>query len=64
MRLQVNFHTTLSGDAMVTLLYHKKLDASWRDAAQKLRSGLAQLMPILPASCSTTEPGEWGCHTW
>lgn len=34
---QVNFHTTLSGEAMVTLLYHKKLDSGWTDLAKKLR---------------------------
>lgn len=37
---QVNFHTTLSGQAMITMIYHKKLDDDWRKEAQKLREGL------------------------
>ncbi|KAL0049774.1 hypothetical protein WJX82_009675 [Trebouxia sp. C0006] len=35
---QVNFHTTLSGEAMVTIIYHKKLTAEWKTAAEELRS--------------------------
>ncbi|EFJ46848.1 hypothetical protein VOLCADRAFT_118051 [Volvox carteri f. nagariensis] len=38
---QVNFHTTLAGDAMVTLLYHRKLGAEWTAAAERLRDVLA-----------------------
>ena len=34
---QVNFHTTLHGEAMVTMLYHKKLDDEWTDLARTLR---------------------------
>jgi tRNA (uracil-5-)-methyltransferase len=37
---QVNYHTALSGEAMVTLVYHKKLEpveSEWRAAAQNLR---------------------------
>jgi tRNA (uracil-5-)-methyltransferase len=37
---QVNYHCTLSGQAMVTLVYHKKLAAmeeQWKSAAAKLR---------------------------
>jgi tRNA (uracil-5-)-methyltransferase len=36
----VNFHTTLSGHALVTLVYHKKLldvQSEWTKAAQQLR---------------------------
>lgn len=44
---QVNFHTTLSGESMVTLIYHKKLDAPWIQAAAELRSILCQV-----ASCT------------
>jgi len=39
---QVNFHTTQVGEAMVTLVYHKRLDDVWQEAAKKLRSLLAQ----------------------
>lgn len=38
---QVNFHTTLCGEAMVTLIYHKKLDDEWKAAALELRSLLS-----------------------
>ncbi|MDP2506645.1 MULTISPECIES: tRNA (uridine(54)-C5)-methyltransferase TrmA [unclassified Oceanobacter] len=33
---QVEFLTTLSGDALITLIYHKKLDADWEVAARAL----------------------------
>lgn len=39
---QANFQTTLSGEAMVSLLYHKKLDDAWTAAAQQLRQHLAK----------------------
>ena len=38
---QVNFHTTLSGEAMVTLIYHKRLCSDWKAAALELRSALS-----------------------
>ena len=38
---QANFHTTLSGQAMVSLLYHRKLDEEWKAEAEKLRQQLA-----------------------
>ncbi|KAK9846519.1 hypothetical protein WJX81_005828 [Elliptochloris bilobata] len=38
---QVNFHTTLSGEAMVTMLYHRRLDTQWEAAAGALRGQLA-----------------------
>lgn len=37
---QVSFHTTLSGQAVVTLIYHKKLstmESEWREKAALLR---------------------------
>ena len=40
---QVNFHTTLSGESMVTLIYHKKLNAPWTQAAADLRSILCKV---------------------
>ena len=39
---QTNFHTTLSGEAVITLIYHKKLDAEWSEAAQLLRTQLGR----------------------
>jgi tRNA (uracil-5-)-methyltransferase len=41
--LQVNFHTTLLGDSMVTLVYHKQLDDVWQEAARKLQAQLAKV---------------------
>ncbi|TQV73453.1 tRNA (uridine(54)-C5)-methyltransferase TrmA [Exilibacterium tricleocarpae] len=38
---QVEFLTTLSGAALVTLIYHKALDEHWTAAAEKLRRQLA-----------------------
>ena len=33
---QANFLATLSGELMITLIYHRVLDAAWEDAAQQL----------------------------
>lgn len=38
--MQANFHTTLSGESMVTLVYHKKLTEEWEAAARNLRAVL------------------------
>ena len=46
---QVNFHTTVSGQAMVTMIYHRKLGAEWIAAAQKLRQ-------VLGACSSSSQP--------
>ncbi len=37
---QANFHTTLQGDAIVTLAYHKPLDDVWLQAAEALQQTL------------------------
>jgi tRNA (uracil-5-)-methyltransferase len=37
---QVNFLTTLSGELMITLIYHKVLDPSWESAARELAATL------------------------
>ena len=34
---QIEFLTTLSGDALLTLIYHKPLNDEWREAASRLR---------------------------
>ncbi|GFH13555.1 tRNA (uracil-5-)-methyltransferase, partial [Haematococcus lacustris] len=44
---QVNFHTALSGDCMVTLVYHKQLDDVWKEAALNLRAKLGKLPATL-----------------
>ncbi|MDQ7989341.1 MAG: tRNA (uridine(54)-C5)-methyltransferase TrmA [Candidatus Dactylopiibacterium sp.] len=38
---QVNFLSTLSGEMLVTLLYHRALDAEWEAAAHALSAALA-----------------------
>lgn len=51
---QVNFHTTLSGQAMVSLLYHKRLEEEqWTAAAQAMRQQLAQAAPLLRGQLPT-----------
>ena len=35
---QMEFLTTLSGDALITMIYHKPLDEEWQAAAEKLTS--------------------------
>jgi tRNA (uracil-5-)-methyltransferase len=40
----VEFLTTLSGEALVTLLYHRQLDSQWQLAADKLQSDLGILL--------------------
>jgi tRNA (uracil-5-)-methyltransferase len=42
---QVNFHTALSGEALVTLLYHKKLGDDWCEAARAIRAELQAAAP-------------------
>lgn len=44
----VEFLTTLSGDALITLIYHKPLDAMWQKAAQVLMATLG--CPIIGRS--------------
>lgn len=36
----VEFLTTLSGDALITLIYHKKLDEHWNESASQLQAKL------------------------
>lgn len=38
---QANFHTTLSGQSMISLIYHRTLDDEWREAARGLQRALA-----------------------
>jgi len=44
---QVNFHTTQSGDAMVTMIYHVPVKQPWIDAAKALRQRLKDACPAL-----------------
>lgn len=38
---QVEFLTTLSGEALVTLIYHRRLDARWEEKARELQERLS-----------------------
>jgi tRNA (uracil-5-)-methyltransferase len=38
---QVDFLTTLSGDALIALVYHRALDTKWQQAARELQTKLA-----------------------
>ena len=40
---QVNFLTTLTNEALVTMLYHKQLDETWRQQATELKNRFARL---------------------
>ena len=40
---QANFHTTLAGNSMVTLIYHRKLEDEWTEAAKTLREDLSKI---------------------
>ncbi|MGL5290792.1 MAG: tRNA (uridine(54)-C5)-methyltransferase TrmA [Vibrionaceae bacterium] len=39
---QVDFLSTLSGELLISLLYHKTLDKEWQEQAQQLKAALAQ----------------------
>ena len=43
---QVDFLSTLSGELLISLLYHKPLEPSWSEAAQKLKAELSILAPV------------------
>ena len=51
---QVNFLTTLSGEALVTMIYHKKLDDAWTEQARALKE----------RSVSTYHRQWGGVHKW
>lgn len=42
---QVDFLSTLSGELLVSLLYHKQLDETWQSEAEQLQNHLSQLAP-------------------
>ncbi len=44
---QVEYLSTLAGDTLVTMVYHRKLDAAWEAAAEALRAELASGLPGL-----------------
>ncbi len=45
---QVEFLTTLSGDALITLIYHKRLEEDWQQEAERLQQHLG--FPVIGRS--------------
>ncbi|WP_286234600.1 tRNA (uridine(54)-C5)-methyltransferase TrmA [Thalassotalea sediminis] len=43
---QVDFLTTLSGEAVISLLYHKQLDDQWLSQCRQLKEKLSKICPI------------------
>ncbi len=43
---QVDFLATLSGEAVISLLYHKQLDEQWQQQAQQLKVTLSRVCPV------------------
>ncbi|SEL56455.1 tRNA (uracil-5-)-methyltransferase [Colwellia chukchiensis] len=43
---QVDFLSTLSGEVLISLLYHKQLDEQWIDQAQQLKSRLSAIAAV------------------
>ena len=43
---QVDFLSTISGEVLVSLLYHKQLDDEWIEQAQQLKSRLSAIAPV------------------
>lgn len=43
---QVDFLSTLSGELLISLLYHKQLDADWEVEANKLKVKLSVIAPV------------------
>ena len=43
---QVDFLSTLSGEVLVSLLYHKQLDEQWIEQAQQLKARLSAIAPV------------------
>ena len=43
---QVDFLSTLSGELLISLLYHKQLDEAWEVQAKTLKATLSQIAPV------------------
>lgn len=68
---QVEFLTTLSGETLITLIYHKKLDDTWQNAAQILQTelnihliGRSKGQKIVLSQDYLTETLTVGSHTY
>lgn len=57
---QIDYLTTLSNQAVVSLLYHKKLDDEWRQQAEALRDALrAQNLNVHLIGRATKPKSSW-----
>lgn len=43
---QVDFLSTLSGELLISMLYHKPLEPTWEDSAQALKQELSSIAPV------------------
>lgn len=43
---QVDFLSTLSGELLISMLYHKRLEPTWEDNAKELKAKLSSIAPI------------------
>ena len=43
---QVDFLSTLSGELLISLLYHKPLEDNWQSEAEKLKQHLSEIAPV------------------
>jgi tRNA (uracil-5-)-methyltransferase len=43
---QVDFLSTLSGELLISMLYHKPLEPTWESAAKKLKEELSSIAPV------------------
>ncbi len=65
---QVEFLSTLAGESLITLVYHRKLEPSWEAEAQTLRDDLSTLCPELSLIGRSRKQKiilgqEWVCET-
>jgi len=43
---QVDFLSTLSGELLISMLYHKPLESTWENAAKELKAELSAIAPV------------------
>lgn len=65
---QVEFLSTLAGESLITLVYHRKLESSWETEAQQLRARLTAISPTLSLIGRSRKQKivlgqEWVCET-
>ncbi|MEH6588134.1 MAG: tRNA (uridine(54)-C5)-methyltransferase TrmA [Halioglobus sp.] len=65
---QIEFLSTLAGESLITLIYHRKLDTDWEMAAAELRQQLQSVSPELSLIGRSRKQKlvlgqEWVCET-